>query len=66
MAKKRGPKSDASRELRDSSLIVGCRTEWKDWVLRFSKKERIAPAQLADQGLANLARDRGFEPPPDR
>jgi hypothetical protein len=66
MAKKRGPKPRPAGERRDSSLIVGCRTVWKDWVTRFSKKERTDPSHLVDQGLAELARVRGFDVPPDR
>jgi hypothetical protein len=34
--------------------------------MRFSKKERTDPSHLVDQGLAELARVRGFEVPPDR
>jgi hypothetical protein len=66
MSKKRGPKPRPDSELRDSSLIVGCRTDWKDWVQRFAKRERTDPAHLVDQGLAGLARIKGFDEPPDR
>jgi hypothetical protein len=66
MANKRGPKPRPAEERRGSSLIVGCRSDWKEWVYRFSKSERMAPSDLADQGLAALARLRGFDVPPDR
>jgi hypothetical protein len=66
MAKKRGPKPRPAEERRDSSLIVGCRKIWKNWVIRFSKKERTDPAHLVDRGLADLAQDRGFDEPPER
>jgi hypothetical protein len=66
MANKRGPKPRPVEERRDSSLIVGCRTVWKDWVQRFAKRERTDPAHLADQGLAGLARIKGFDEPPYR
>jgi hypothetical protein len=66
MPNKRGPKPRPADERRESSLIVGCRKIWKEWVTRFSKKERTNPAHLVDQGLADLARNKGFEEPPDR
>jgi hypothetical protein len=66
MANKRGPKPRPPEERRDSNLIVGCRADWKEWVYRFSRSERMAPSDLADQGLAALARLRGFDVPPNR
>jgi hypothetical protein len=66
MANKRGPKPRPAEERRGRRLIVGCRSDCQEWVYRFSKSERAAPSDLADQGLAALAHLRGFEVPPDR
>jgi hypothetical protein len=66
MAKKSGPKPRPKEHRRDSSLIVGCRTAWKEWAERFAKHERTAPAHLVDKALADLAQSRGFEEPPER
>ena len=65
MAKK-PTKKQPSEEPRDSLLAVRCKASWKAWVESFAERERVTPTQLVDQGLAELARSRGFEPPPVR
>lgn len=66
MAKKKGRKPLVSEELRDSNIIVRCRASYKEWLARFAKKERSNPTYLVDQALAELAKARGFEEPPER
>lgn len=39
---------------------------FKEWLDRFAADQRSDVAHLLEQGLAQLARARGFEPPPAR
>lgn len=43
-----------------------CRSEYRDWLLDFARKERLTPTQLIDFGLIELAKLKGFNPPPER
>lgn len=48
------------------TICVRCTHSFKKWLAGFAKSERVTPSQLVDQGLAYIAKMRGFELPPDR
>lgn len=53
-------------EQRDALIAVRCRPSFKRWLEGFSRQERITPSQLVELGLVSLARERGYEEPPER
>lgn len=62
---KPGPKP-GQQGTRDTLIAVKCRKEFKDWVIRFAESRRVAPSQLIDIALAQMAEADKFEPPPKR
>jgi hypothetical protein len=53
-------------EQRDSLIAIRCRSTYKAWVESFARSERITPTSLVDIALVELAKTKGFEPPPER
>lgn len=71
VAKKSNPKKRPgpapNPEGRRSSLVtMKCHDSWKAWLVKFSKASRTTPSSMIDLALAELAKARGFEEPPER
>jgi hypothetical protein len=65
MAKKRGPKPQPE-QARSETVTFKCRPEYKEWLVEFAESERDIPSRLIDLGLIEIAKKRGFKPPPPR
>lgn len=53
-------------EPREELIAVRCTASYKRWVVAFAKKLRTNPTLLVDQALFQLAKQHGFEEPPER
>lgn len=65
MPKKPGPKPKPD-EARSETVTFKCRKEYKDWLNEFAEMERDIVSRLIDLGLIDLAKKKGFRPPPKR
>lgn len=48
------------------TVTVRCEIAYREWLGRFAKAVGTTPSKLVDQGLAEMARLKGFDPPPKR
>jgi hypothetical protein len=53
-------------DLRNEVVAFRCRGAYRAWLDEFGKAERSIPSVLIDQGLAMLAKSKGFKAPPER
>ena len=63
MAKK---KSASKRVKRESITAFRSNAEFKAWLDEFADHERLAPTQLLELGLVEMAKLKGFRLPPRR
>lgn len=62
MAKKKGrPKADTAGAGTRNGLVVRGSPEWREWVKRLAKHNRLTAADIIDQGLIDLAKKTGFK-----
>jgi hypothetical protein len=51
---------------RPQALTIRAKPPWKEWLVAFANREHVDMADLIHEGLALLAKTKGFDPPPER
>jgi hypothetical protein len=65
MAKSK-PSSDTPADKPVSIVVLKGSPAYRDWVNSFAKASRMPLSVLLDVALAKMAKEEGFEPPPER
>jgi hypothetical protein len=66
MTKKGGRKPKPESSKMKEYVAIKCRTEFKNWLIRFAASQEMEQSNLIEKALAAFAAARGFEAPPER